>query len=116
MRETIAPSNPSFTFCMLMPGLEDVACAKVLQISGDGGVDGTRNPRSGFGDEAVEEGAGGGADVVAALRMPLHAENEMGGGPFAGLAAFHGFDDGVLRAASGDAEPVAGNADGLVVA
>ena len=40
----------------------------------------------------------------------------MGGGAFGGLAAFDGFDDSVLRAAGGDAEAVAGDADGLVVA
>jgi hypothetical protein len=84
--------------------------------SGDGGMDGARDPGSGFGDEAVEEGAGGGADVVAALGMPLHAEDEVSGGAFGGLAAFDGFDDAVLRAAGGDAEAVAGDADGLVVA
>ena len=79
-------------------------------------MDGARDPGGGFGDEAVEEGAGGRADVVAALGMPLDAENEVGGGAFAGLAAFDGFDDGVLRAAGGDAEAVAGDADGLMVA
>jgi hypothetical protein len=36
-------------------------------------------------------------------------------GGIGGLATFYGFDDGVLGAASGDAEAVAGNADGLVV-
>ena len=84
--------------------------------SGDGGVDGAWDPCSGFGDEAVEEGAGGGADVVAALGVPLNAEDVVGGGPFGGLAAFDGFDHCVLRAAGGDAESVAGDADGLMVA
>jgi hypothetical protein len=62
----------------------------------------------------VEEGLGGGADVVAALRVPLDAEDEVMG--VWGLAAFYGFDDSVLRAAGGDAEAVAENADGLMVA
>src|SRR5258708_38254020 len=48
--------------------------------------------------------------------MPLHAEDKVGSGAFAGLAPFDGFNDGVLRAAGGDAEAVAGDADGLVVA
>src|SRR5271169_6726591 len=79
-------------------------------------MDGARDPGGGFGDEAVEEGAGGGADVVAALGVPLDAEDEVGGGAFGGLAAFDGFDDRVLRTAGGDAEAVAGYADGLMVA
>src|SRR6266851_228845 len=79
-------------------------------------MDRTRDPCGGFGDEAVEEGAGCGADVVAALGMPLDAEDEVGGGAFGGQAAFYGFDDGVLRAAGGYSEAVAGDADGLVVA
>src|SRR5258708_4973436 len=48
--------------------------------------------------------------------MPLNAEDEVGGGAFAGLAAFDGFDDAILRAAGGDAESVAGDTDRLVVA
>ena len=79
-------------------------------------MDRTRNPNRGFRDEAVEESARGRADVVAALGVPLHAENEVGGGAFGGLAAFDGFDDGILRAAGGDAESVAGNSDGLMMA
>ena len=85
-------------------------------VSDDGGVDGTRDPGGGFGDEAIEESARGGADVVAAFRMPLNAEDEVGGGAFGGLSAFDGFDDGILRAAGGDAKAVAGDADGLVMA
>src|SRR5438270_7772083 len=87
-----------------------------LARSGDGGVDGTRNPGGGFGDEAVKQGAGGGADVVAALRVPLHTEDEVGGGAFGGLTTFDRFDDPVLRATGGDAQTVAGDADGLMVA
>jgi hypothetical protein len=83
---------------------------------GDGGVDGAGGPGGRFGDEAVEEGLGGGADVVAALGVPLDAEDEVVRGGVRGLTAFDGFDDGVLRAAGGDAEAVAGNANGLVVA
>src|SRR5216683_4453138 len=116
IRETIAPCEPSFTFCMLMPlrwlGVRGVSFGR----SGDGGVDRTRDPCGGFGDEAVEEGAGCGADVVAALGMPLYAEDEVGGGAFGSLTAFDGFDDGILRTAGGDAEAVAGDADGLMVA
>ena len=66
-------------------------------------MDGAGNPGSGFGDEAVEERAGGGADVVTALGMPLDAENEVATDQTAvgpgGLAAFNCFDNGVLRAA-----------------
>src|SRR6266478_3149269 len=115
MRETIAPCEPSFTFCMLMRIRWRGVCEVSFASSGDGGVDGAGLPGDGLGDEAVEERAGGRADVVAALGMPLNAEDEVGGGAFAGLTAFDGFDDGVLRAAGGDAESVAGNADGLVV-
>src|SRR5271154_742472 len=79
-------------------------------------MDGARDPGGGFGDEAVEEGAGGWADVVAALGVPLDAEDEVGGGAFGGLAAFDGFDDCVLWAAGGDTETVTGDADGLMVA
>ena len=79
-------------------------------------MDGAGLPGGGFGDEAVEDGLGGGADVVAALGVPLEAEDEVGVAVFGGLAAFDGFDDGVLGAAGGDAEAVAGDADGLMVA
>jgi hypothetical protein len=79
-------------------------------------VDGARFPGDSFGDEAVEQGAGGGADIVAALRVPLDAKDEVSGGAFSGLAAFDGFDDGVLGAAGGDAEAVARDAAGLVMA
>jgi len=82
---------------------------------GYGGGDDAGGPGGGFGDEAVEDGAGGGADVVAALGMPLDSEDEVGVA-FGGLTAFYGFDDGVLRAAGGDAEAVAGDADGLMMA
>ncbi len=47
--------------------------------------------------------------------MPLEAEDEVGGGAFGGLTTFYGFDYGVLRAAGGYAEAVAGDSDGLVV-
>ncbi len=70
----------------------------------------------GFGDETLEEGFGGGADVVAALRVPLDSEDEVVGVRVGGLAAFYGFDDGILGAAGGYAEVVAGDSDGLVVA
>jgi hypothetical protein len=79
-------------------------------------MDGAGDPCGGFGNKAVEEGPGGGADVVAALGVPLDTEDEVGGGAFGGLAAFDRFDDGVLGAAGGDAETVAGDADGLMVA
>ena len=79
-------------------------------------MDGAGGPGGGFGYEALEEGFGGGADVVAALGVPLDAEDEVGVGVGGVLAAFDGFDDGVLGAAGGDAEAVAGDADGLVVA
>jgi hypothetical protein len=85
-------------------------------VSGDRGVDGARNPDGGFGDEALEEGARGGANVVAALGMPLDTEDEVGGGAFGGLAAFDAFDDSILRAPGRYAEAVTRNADGLMVA
>jgi hypothetical protein len=84
--------------------------------SGDRGMDGPRDPCDGFGDETVEERTRGGTEVIAALRMPLHAKNKVSGRAFGGLAAFDGFDDGILWTAGGDAEAVAGNADGLMVA
>jgi hypothetical protein len=64
----------------------------------------------------MEEGLRGGANVVAALRMPLDAKDEVMGVGVWGLAAFYGFDDGILGAAGGDTEAVAGDADGLVMA
>jgi hypothetical protein len=79
-------------------------------------VDGAGDPGGGFGDEALEDGAGGGADVVAALGVPLDGEDEVGGCSFGGETAFYGFDDGVLGAAGADVEAVAGDGDGLVVA
>lgn len=48
--------------------------------------------------------------------MPLNAQDEVRGSPFAGLAALYCFDDSVLRAAGSDAKAVSGNADGLMVA
>ena len=83
--------------------------------SGYGGRDDAGGPGGGFGDEAVEDRAGGGADFIAALGVPLNAEDEVGVA-FGGLAALYGFDDGVLRAAGGDAEAVAGDRDGLMMA
>ena len=55
-------------------------------------------PCGGFDDEAIEEGAGGRTDVVAALGMPLDAQDEVSVGMVRVLAAFDGFDDRVLRA------------------
>lgn len=78
-------------------------------------MDRARNPRDRFGNEAIEQSARSGADVVAAFGMPLNAEDKVRGGTFGGLAAFDCFDDGILRAAGGDAETVAGNADSLMV-
>ena len=77
----------------------------------------------GFGDEAVEEGAAGGADVVTALGVPLDSEEELGvgGGMFhvehlvVGVL-FHGLDDTIVWAASDDAEAFPRGGDGLVVA
>src|ERR1700677_4481892 len=48
--------------------------------------------------------------------MPLDAKDEVGGGTFGGLTTFDGFDNGILRAASRDAEAVSRDTDGLVVA
>jgi hypothetical protein len=48
--------------------------------------------------------------------MPLNSDNEVRGGSFGGLSAFYGFNDGVLGTPGGDAEAVAGDSDGLVVA
>ena len=77
---------------------------------------GAWNPDRSFGDEAVEESAGGRTDVVTAFRVPLDAENKVGGGAFRSLAAFNGLDNGVLRAACGNPESVAGNSNRLMVA
>ena len=73
-------------------------------------------PDCGFGDEAVEDGLRGGADVVAALGMPLDAKDEVDVWIVRILAAFDGLDDGVLWTAGGDTETVARDADGLMVA
>ena len=80
-----------------------------------GGLDGAGGPCGGFVDEAGRRWLREAGDFVAALGVPLDAEDEMGGGVGGVLAAFDGFDDGVLGAAGGDAEAVAGDADGLVV-
>ena len=66
-------------------------------------MNGAGSPGGRFGYEALEEGSGGWADVVAALGVPLDAEDEVSVGAFSCLAAFDGFDDRVLGAASGDA-------------
>jgi len=79
-------------------------------------VDGAGGPGGGFSDETAEDRLGGEADVVTALGMPLDAEDEVGFGSFGGLATFDGFNNSVLGAAGGDAEAVAGNANGLMVA
>jgi hypothetical protein len=79
-------------------------------------VDWARLPGDGFGDETVEEGAGCGADVVAALGVPLDAEDEVGVWIVRVLAAFDGLDNSVLRTTRRDAEAVARDADGLMVA
>ena len=67
-------------------------------------------------DEPVEESPGTLAYVVAALGVPLNAEDEVRRGSFAGLATLYRFDDTILRAARGDAKTVTGDADSLVVA
>ncbi len=41
-------------------------------------MDGAGLPGGGFGDETLEDGAGRGADVDAALWVPLEAEDEVG--------------------------------------
>ncbi len=82
----------------------------------DRGVNRTGGPGGRFGYEALEEGSGGGADVVAALGVPLDSEDEVVGGGVEGLAAFYRFDDSILGAAGGYSEVVARDAYGLVVA
>src|SRR5437899_7510186 len=79
-------------------------------------MNGARNPDRSFGDKAIKESAGGRADVVTAFGVPLDAENKVGGGAFRGLAPFDGLDNGVLRAASRDAESVAVDSNSLMVA
>ena len=78
-------------------------------------MNGARDPRDSLSDEPVEESPGGGADVVAALGMPLNAEDKMCDGTFGSLSTFDRFDDGVLWAAGGDAQTVARDADSLMV-
>jgi hypothetical protein len=85
-------------------------------ISDYGGIDGAGVPGGGFGDETIEEGFGGWADVVASLGVPLDAQDEVVSGGIRGLAAFYCFDDAVLGATGRYAKVVAGDADGLVVA
>ena len=51
------------------------------------------------------------ARSIAALGVPLDCQDEVARG-----VGFYGFDDGVLGAAGGDAEALAGDSDGLVVA
>jgi hypothetical protein len=48
--------------------------------------------------------------------MPLNADDEVRDGSFGGLSTFYGFNYSVLGASGGDAEAVAGDSDGLVVA
>jgi hypothetical protein len=79
-------------------------------------MDRARLPGDGFGYEAVEEGSRGGTDVVAALGMPLDTEDEVSAWIVRILAAFDGLDDSVLRTSGGDAEAIARDADGLMVA
>jgi hypothetical protein len=79
-------------------------------------MDGTRRPDGGFSYETPEKGLGGGASVVASLRMPLNSDYEVRCGSFGGLSTFYSLNDGILRASSRDTEAVAGNSDGLVMA
>lgn len=102
----------------LYPCLSALICGRSLR-SGYGSMDRAGGPCARFGDEAVEEGTGGRADVIAALGMPLNSEDEVrliGGQASGSLAAFYRFDDSVLGTAGGDAEAIAGDADGLMVA
>ncbi len=87
-----------------------------LRGSGDGGVDGAWGPGRSLRNESVKEGPGALAYVVAALGVPLDAQDKVRRGSFAGLAALYRFDDTVLWASSGDAKAVSGDADRLVVA
>ncbi len=78
----------------------------------------------------MEEGSAGGADVEAAFGVPLDAEEEAAGGMFhVEQFGFHGlirvrllwdefdsFDDLVVGAAGYDAESVAADGYGLVMA
>jgi hypothetical protein len=75
----------------------------------------TRSPGGRFGDEAAEKSLRSGTDVVTAFRVPLDTEYEVSG-TFRGLATLYGLDHSILRAAGGDAEAVAGDADGLMMA
>src|ERR1035437_2151484 len=86
---------------------------KPLCLSG-GGRGWARGPGGGFGDESGEEGAGGGALFEGAFGMPLDAEHKAATDAFG--RAFDGLDDAVLGTAGGDAQAVAGNADGLMMA
>jgi hypothetical protein len=79
-------------------------------------MDGTRCPDGCLGNEAVKELVGCCAEVVTAFRMPLDSDDEVGNRAFCGLSPFYSLDYGVLRAAGGDSEAVAGDSDGLMVA
>jgi hypothetical protein len=48
--------------------------------------------------------------------MPLESDDKVSECAFCGLPSFYSLDHGVLRAAGGDSEAVAGHSDGLVVA
>lgn len=81
-----------------------------------GGVDGPGGPSAGRFDEALEDCSAAGADLGAALGMPLDSKDKVGFFAFGSLAAFDGFDDAILWAAGRDAETVARDSDGLVMA
>ena len=67
----------------------------------------------GFHDQPLKERTRGGADVIAAFRMPLHADQKLGAER--GII-LHGFDDAVIRAARDDPQTFARDGNRLVMA
>jgi hypothetical protein len=67
-------------------------------------------------DEPGEEGAGGGADLITALRVPLNSQHKVRLRVVLILPAFYGFDHPVFGAACDDAEAISGDSYGLMVA
>ncbi len=62
-------------------------------------------------DERPEERQGGRIVVHPALRMPLHAEDEM-----SARSAFQRFDDRIFRTARGNPQAITRRGNGLMVA
>src|ERR1700761_7051164 len=67
----------------------------------------------GFRDQPPEECTRGSADVIAAFRVPLHADQELGAER---RIVLDGFDDAIIRTARYDPQSLARDGNRLVVA